>query len=71
MKMNTQLGYLPVTFADLTDDALWYRKWFSIRWRICPCHGDFFALQLLNAAEMVNDMQHISHALCWMVYITL
>ena len=25
MKMNTQLGYLPVTFADLTDDeAFWH-----------------------------------------------
>lgn len=25
MKMNTQLGYLPVTFADLTDDDAFWR----------------------------------------------
>jgi len=25
MKMNTQLGYLPVTFADLTDDEAFWR----------------------------------------------
>ena len=25
MKMNTQLGYLPVTFADLTDDESFWR----------------------------------------------
>ena len=25
MKMNTQLGYQPVTFADLTDDEAFWR----------------------------------------------
>lgn len=30
MKMNTQLGYHPVTFADLTDDEAFWRK---------PCEG--------------------------------
>ena len=29
MKMNTQLGYVPVTFADLTDDEAF--------WRGCEC----------------------------------
>lgn len=25
MKMNTELGYVPVTFADLTDDEAFWR----------------------------------------------
>ena len=25
MRMNTQLGYIPVTFADLTDDEAFWR----------------------------------------------
>ena len=25
MKMNTELGYVPVTFADLTDDESFWR----------------------------------------------
>ena len=35
MKMNTELGYVPVTFADLTDDERTGRRY-------CICTGMLF-----------------------------
>ena len=54
-----------------TDDTLGNGQRFSVRRRVSPCHGQFFALQILNAAELVDDMKHICHRLCRVVDVAL
>ena len=54
-----------------TDNTLRNGEWFAIRRRVSPCHSKFFAFQVLNTAELMDDVEHISHTLCRMVNITL
>ena len=54
-----------------TDNALRNGEWFTIGWRVSPCHSDLFAFQILNTAEFMDDVEHICHTLCRMVNVAL
>ena len=54
-----------------SDYALWNRKRFTIGWGVSPCHSKLLALQILNTAELMDDVEHICHTLCRMVNIAL
>ena len=54
-----------------SNHTLWNREWFTVRWGVSPCHGKFFAFEVLNTAEFVDDVEHICHTLCRMVDVAL
>ena len=53
------------------DDALGHGQGLAIAGGIGPGHGDLLALQVLHAAELVDDVQHVRHALGGMVHVAL
>ena len=53
------------------DHALRNGQRLSVAGRICPGHGKLFALQVLNAAKVMNDLLHVGKALRRMVNVTL
>ena len=57
--------------GEQADDALRDRQRLAVGRGIGPRHGDLLALQVLDAAEVVDDMQHVGHALRRMVDIAL
>ena len=54
-----------------TDYTLRNRQRLSVGRRVSPGHSQLFALQVLHTAELMDDVQHISHTLSRMVNITL
>ena len=53
------------------DDALRHGEGFAVGGRIGPAHGDLLALELFHSSEMVDDVQHVSHALGGVVDVAL
>ena len=53
------------------DDALRDGKGLAVGGRIGPAHGDALSLELVRAAEAVDDVQHVRHALRRMVDVAL
>ncbi len=53
------------------DDALGNRQGFAVRGGVGPRHGDSFPLQILQSAEMVDQMERIGHRLGRVVDIAL
>ena len=53
------------------DDALRHGEGLAVGGAVSPGHGDLLALQVLHAAEVVNDVQHVGHALGGVVDIAL
>ena len=53
------------------DDALGHGEGLAVAGRIGPGHGDLLALQVLHAAELVDDVQHVGHALGGVVDVAL
>ena len=53
------------------DDALRDREGFAIGRGVSPGHGDFFALQVFQAAHFVDDVGRVSHTLSRMVDVAL
>lgn len=68
MKMNTELGYVPVTFADLTDDEAFWRGCQGCvnhdilertNRRYCICTGMLLTRKLLiQTKARINNKQH-------------
>ena len=53
------------------DNALGNGEGFAVGGRVSPGHSQLFALQVLHAAELVDDVQHIGHTLGGMVDVAL
>ena len=53
------------------DDPLRHREGFAIAWRVGPGHGDFFALQCLQRAEVFAQPGEIRHRLGRVVNVAL
>ena len=63
--------YIHTETCHKSDDALGNGEGFAVGGRVSPCHGQFLAFQVLHAAELMNDMQHVGHTLCGMVHVAL
>ena len=57
--------------GEQADDALRYGQRLAVGGRVGPGHGDLLALQVLHAAEVVDDMEHIGHALGGVIHVAL
>ena len=57
--------------GEQTNDTLRNGQGLAVGGRVGPSHSDLLALQVLHAAEVVDDMEHIGHALGGMVHIAL
>ena len=57
--------------GEQTDNALRHGQGLAVGGRVSPGHSDLLTLQVLHAAKVVDDMQHIGHALGGMVHIAL
>ena len=57
--------------ARQPDDALGHGEGLAVRGRVCPAHRDLLALELVEAPEMVGEMEEVGHGLGGMVYIGL
>ena len=53
------------------DDALGHGEGLAVGGGVSPGHGDLLALQVLHAAEVVDDVQHVGHALGGVVDVAL
>ena len=53
------------------NHALGHGERFAVGGRVGPAHGDLFAGQVLDAAEIVDNMEHVRHGLGGMVDIAL
>ena len=57
--------------AHQADDALRHGEGLAVGGAVSPGHSDLLAPQVLHAAEVVNDVQHVGHALGGVVDIAL
>ena len=57
--------------GEQADDALRDGQRLAVAGGVGPGHGDLLALEVLHAAEVVDDVQHIGHALGGMVDVAL
>ena len=57
--------------GEQADDALRDGQGLAVAGGIGPGHGDLLALEVLHAAEVVDDVEHIGHALGGMVDVAL
>ena len=64
-------GHVHAEAGEQADHALGHGQGLAVGGRIGPGHSDLLALQVLHAAEVVDDVQHIGHALGGMVHIAL
>ena len=63
MKMNTELGYVPVTFNELTDDEEFKQKVSKlVRWHMQPLFYDK-NLPFFQPQDMINDVEYKEVAL--------
>ena len=53
------------------DDALGHGEGLAVAGGVGPGHGDLLALQVLHAAELMDDVQHVGHALGGVVHVAL
>ena len=53
------------------DDALRHGEGLAVGGGVGPCHGNLLALQVLHAAELMDDVEHIGHALSGMIHVAL
>ena len=53
------------------DDALGHGQGLAVGGRVGPGHGDLLTLQVFHTAELVDDVQHVGHALGGVVHIAL
>ena len=53
------------------DDALGNGQGLAVAGGVRPGHGDLLALQVLDAAELMDDVQHVGHGLGGMVDVAL
>jgi len=53
------------------DHALWHRERLAVARRICPGHGDLLAPELINSAEVVDQMLQVGHRLGGVVQVAL
>ena len=63
--------YVHTEAGHQADDALRHGQGLAVGGRIGPGHSDLLALQILHAAELVDHVEHIRHALGWVVHIAL
>ena len=57
--------------GEQADDALRDGQRLAVAGAVGPGHGDLLALEVLHAAEVVDDVQHVGHALRRMVDVAL
>ena len=57
--------------GEQTNDALRDGQRLAVAGGVCPGHGNLLALEVLDAAKVVDDMQHVRHALGRMVHVAL
>ena len=57
--------------AHQADDALRHGEGLAVGGAVSPGHSDLLAPQVLHAAKVVNDVQHVGHALGGVVDIAL
>ena len=57
--------------GEQADDALRHGQRLTIGGRIGPSHSHLLALQVLHAAEVVDHMEHICHALSGVIHVAL
>ena len=53
------------------DDALGHGQGLAVAGGVSPGHGDLLALQVLHTAELMDDVQHVRHALGGVVHVAL
>ena len=53
------------------NDTLGNGQGLAVGGRVCPSHSNLLALQVLDAAELVDDVQSVSHSLGGVVDVTL
>ena len=64
-------NYIHSESCHQTDNTLRYGQRLAVAGRISPCHGQLLALQVLNTAEVMDDLFHVCKALCRMVNVAL
>ena len=64
-------GHVHAEAGEQADNALGNGQGLAVGGRIGPGHGDLLALQVLHAAEVVDDVQHIGHALGGVIHVAL
>ena len=64
-------GDIHAEAGEQADDALRDGQGLAVAGGIGPGHGDLLALEVLHAAEVVDDVEHIGHALRRVVDVAL
>ena len=64
-------GDIHAEAGEEADNALRDGEGLAVARGIGPCHGDLLALEVLHAAEVVDDVEHIGHALRRVVDVAL
>ena len=57
--------------GEQADDALRHGQRLAVAGGVGPGHGHLLALQVLHTAEVVDDVQHIGHALGGVIHVAL